>query len=326
MHSTPDHVFKSGQSLVMIMARRFNHEWPIWLVASVTCANGVMSLASVLVVRFQEQPQLSTLLLPFGLYHWSRLLTLAFGFMLIYLSLNLIHRKRAAWWLATILLVSLTVVQLGRGNVAYYTVLSPAVTVALLLVLRKRFTIRSEPASVTRGLAKMGVSFSIALIYGTLGFWVLYRSDFGVEFHLLESFARTVREFILLGNSDLSAHTRHARWFLDSLRLLGALTWGFAAYSLFRPAAYRLRTLPQERLEVRSILESYGRSSLDFFKLWPDKSYFFSDDHTCVIAYRVSWGVAICLGDPVGPREQLAGWWRSSTFYRICLRSTVNSG
>jgi phosphatidylglycerol lysyltransferase len=56
---------------------------------------------------------------------------------------------------------------------------------------------------------------------------------------------------------------------------------------------------------AKEILDRYGRSSLDFFKLWPEKSYFFSQDKRCFVAYRKALRVLISLGDPVGPEEQL---------------------
>jgi len=285
------------------MKERFRQDWPIWLVASITLANGLLSIITVLVIRFQEHPQFLNVFLPFVLYHWSRLLTAAFGFLLIYLSLHLVHRKRVAWWLAILLLILLIGTQLIRN--LWYANLTPAGTIVLLLFLRTRFTVRSEPTSMFRGLTLMVMTLLLALAYGTIGFWLLDKRDFGIEFSLLDSVLRALREFTLVGNSDLVAYTAHARWFLDSIRLLGGLAGVIALFSLFRPLVYRLKTLPQERLEVKSILESHGRSSLDFFKLWPDKSYFFSADRTGVIAYRVTSGVAICLGDPVGPSEKL---------------------
>lgn len=52
---------------------------------------------------------------------------------------------------------------------------------------------------------------------------------------------------------------------------------------------------------ARTIVRRHGRSALDHFKLLPDKSLFFSKDRRAFLAYRVSLGTAVVLGDPVGP-------------------------
>ena len=66
-----------------------------------------------------------------------------------------------------------------------------------------------------------------------------------------------------------------------------------------------------DRTEAEAIVSRYGRTPLDYFKLWPDKLYFFSSSHASVVAYRVAWSIAISLGDPVGPAEELASVVRS---------------
>jgi phosphatidylglycerol lysyltransferase len=254
-------------------------------------------------------------MLPFGLHYWNRSLSLIFAFALLYLSLNLFRRKRIAWWLAVAssAIVALGHVVFGRP---WYAIVAPTATLGLLLFFRSRFTVHSEPRSVVRGLGAVAVSVILVLAYGTAGFWLLDVQDFGIDFHLSEAFARTLREYTLLGNDDLIPHTYHATWFLYSLRLAGLIAGAFAAYSLFRPLAYRLRTLPHERQEAKAILERHGTSSLDFFKLWPDKSYFFSEDRESFIAYKQSANVAIALGDPVGPEQELEAIIRS--FVRYC--------
>jgi phosphatidylglycerol lysyltransferase len=62
---------------------------------------------------------------------------------------------------------------------------------------------------------------------------------------------------------------------------------------------------PSEREQTESVVEQYARTPLDLFKLWPEKSYFFSPSGQCVIAYRVAAGVAVALGDPVGPGREI---------------------
>jgi phosphatidylglycerol lysyltransferase len=75
----------------------------------------------------------------------------------------------------------------------------------------------------------------------------------------------------------------------------------------------------QEDDRARETLDTYGRSSLDFFKLWPPKSFFFSQDNQCFIAYQTALRVAIGLGDPVGPDDQLESTTRE--FLRLCSRN-----
>ena len=294
--------------------RRGNRDLPIRLLALLTLANGLLGIVHVLVVRFSELPHLFDFVLPFGLHHWGRSVTLLTGFLLTYLSLHLEKRRRLAWVLTIVVCAIAAAAHLGRGHHAYLGI-SPAVTGLLLLGFRKRFTVRSEPRSVAFGVSVLVASALVALAYGAAGFWLLDKRDFGINFRLLDAGARSLRELVLVGNADLEPRTRHAVWFLESIRLLGVAAGLVGSYSLFRPLAFRLRTQPHERDLVRGIVERHGTSSLDFFKTRPDKSYFFSPSQRSCIAYRAAWGVAVALGDPLGPAEELEPMLQSFLTY-----------
>ena len=287
---------------------------PVWLLVGIAFLNGLLQISRALVGP-NDQHWAILRLLPFGLHYWNRSLSLIFGFALLYLSFNLLRRKRVAWWLAVL---SSAVAALGHGvySLAWYAVFTSVVMLGLLLLFRNRFTVHSEPRSITRGLGVVAVSVVLVLAYGTAGFWLLDEQDFGIDFHLSEAFVRTLRAYTLIGNSDLVPRTYQATWFLSSLGLAGLIVGGFVAYSLFRPLAYRLGTLPHERQEAKLILEGHGTSSLDFFKLWPDKSYFFSENQGTLIAYKQAADVAIALGDPVGPEQELEA--TTQAFVRYC--------
>jgi phosphatidylglycerol lysyltransferase len=149
-------------------------------------ANGLLGIISVLVVRFQDKPALFNMPLPFGLYDWSRTLTLLFGFVLVYLSFHLLQRRRAAWSMALGGTILAAVAHVGRGHL-WYAALAPAGLVVLLLLFRQRFTVRSEPRSIARGIGLMLFSLLLALAYGTLGFWLMDKKDFGLEFSLADA-------------------------------------------------------------------------------------------------------------------------------------------
>ena len=128
--------------------------WPVVAVSGVTLVNGLVGVWSVLAERFSERPELFNIPLPFGVYRWSRSLTLAFGFVLMFLSVHLLKRQKVAWWLALVGTVAAGITHLGRGH-PWYAVLGSAVTIVLLLAFRRRYTVRSEPRSIARGLGLM---------------------------------------------------------------------------------------------------------------------------------------------------------------------------
>ncbi len=278
-------------------------QWPVYVVALRTLLNGLTSILSVLLVRFRP-PAFVTEVLPFGLYHWSRPATVALGFLLIYLSYNLWHRRLAAWWAATIVSVLILAGDFIHPRL-WPEAVAPAVTLVVLLVFRRRFRVRSGIRGIAQGLTLTAISLAIGLGFGTLGFWLLPHRDFGMTFTPMEALIRTLRQYLLIGNSDLVAHTAFARTFLRSLNVMGILTGAFAVYSFFRPVAYRLVSVPRDLADATAIVSQHARGSYDYFAARPDKSCFFSKSRRTFIAYRTVGGVALCLGDPIGPDDEI---------------------
>ncbi|MBX9688217.1 MAG: phosphatidylglycerol lysyltransferase domain-containing protein [Candidatus Obscuribacterales bacterium] len=291
---------------------------PVLLISLATFSNGLVGLVEPLFQRLSKHPRIFDMVVPYGIYHWSRSLSLVFGFMLVYLSFNLLARKKVSYLLALAALCISLLVHLLRARMEYgrdddfvsesigFAVLPIVLNIALLIIYRKRFSVKSEIRKIKTGVTFLAYSLLVALAYGTLGFWLLDKRDFGINFQVTDSILRTLRELLLIGNADLHAETRHAAWFLDSLRLAGSLSAVFACYSLFRPIEYQLRTRPVEREMAAKILDRYAHDALDNYKLLSDKSYLFSASGNCLVAYKTCLGVAICLGDVVGPEEELA--------------------
>ena len=298
--------------------------WPVLLTAGAAFANGLFEVLRVLLRNLPANESISGFL-PYGLYYWNRSLSLIFGVALIYLSYNLLRRKRIAWWLAaagSAVVLAVSAVREGLFTGGFFTgglfeasTLSPAVMLVLLLVFRRGFTVRSEPRSLVRGVAAVALSLILALGFGTFGFWLMDPGAFGQNFSVGAALVQTLREYTFTAGTD-TAQTAEAGWFLDSLNIVGVFTMVFAAYSLFRPLAYRFRTLPREQSEAREVLEQHGTSSLDFFKLYPEKSYFFPEDRESFVAYRVANNAALALGDTSGSREEVEH--TTAAFIRYC--------
>jgi len=215
-----------------------------------------------------------------------------------------------AFLLVLLLAVLSAVFHLTKG-LDYEEATLSLVLVAVLLAARGSFTVKSSLPDLRSAAAGFLLSLGAALFYGTVGFWLLDKREFGIDFTVIDSIRRTLAAMAFVKDPALVPHTRFAVWFLDSLDLISLVAILYALYSLFRPALYRLRTLPHERARAAEILEAHGRSSLDPFKLSSDKAYFFTPSGRTFLAYRMAGSFAVVLADPVGPEGEIPAIVRS---------------
>src|SRR5262249_35904892 len=74
---------------------------------------------------------------------------------------------------------------------------------------------------------------------------------------------------------------------------------------VLRPVLRMRDTPATERERADEIVRLHGRLGLAHFALGSNLSYFWSDTRCSFLAYRVSHGIALVLGDPIGPKEEL---------------------
>ena len=264
----------------------------------------MLNLYSLMYPAAHERLAILFRIFPLEFITLSRFLLLVLGFALVVSSLNILKRKRRALQLVIVLASLSALFHLTKG-VDYEEASLSLLLIALLFTGRHHFTVRSRPLDLQQALQRLGVTLTIGLAYGIAGFWLLDPREFGIDFTWREAIHQTWLYLTLSGDPRLMAHTRHAAWFLQSLSFMTTVMVAYALTLLFRPALYRLRTAPRERQIASQIVVHHGRSSLDAFKLWPDKSYFFPPSNRAFLAYSVGGGFALVLGDPVGPEEEI---------------------
>lgn len=284
---------------------RFSKNFALRIVSFAVFGNGVLilfnSLASHIILRrhfWNSRIQIN--------------LGIIIGLTLIYLSSLLARRKHTAW-LLTVCLYAFTVganiaaividhPDHAEGPLAVVRALFVPVAVVLGLVIYAReFTVKSDIKNFAVVLRRVAMILVVALLYGVIGFEILERRDFRQELNLWQSIGYTVDQFGIFTKEPLHAFTYRGKAFLDSLSLISGLSLSYAFVALFQPIRARLSDQTPARQHVQTLLEHYHGSSEDFFKLWPhDKNYIFSDDGQAAIAYHVTSGVALAVGDPIG--------------------------
>jgi lysyl-tRNA synthetase class 2 len=231
---------------------------------------GLIGIASALTPEFADRLQIVHGVLPPGLPEAARVLTVAFGIGLIWLSRSLARRRRRAWQLAVAVVVASATAHLAKGLDFEEATISLLLLVALVR-WRHRFDVPGDVANVR---LLLGLGAALAGIAAVAG---------GAE----------------LRGVDLSPRTG------DALLGLGVVFGFLALYFWLRPFGHAVAQTVGERRMARALVDAYGSDSLSFFALRRDKSYLFSPSRRAFLAYRVVAGTALVSGDPVGDEAEI---------------------
>jgi lysyl-tRNA synthetase class 2 len=240
------------------------------LLALAAAGLGVIGLVSALTPEMADRVKILQGILPPGWPEAARVLTVACGVGLIWLSRSLAKRRRRAWQLAVGVVLASAVAHLAKG------LDFEEATVSLLLLgalvrWRRRFDVPGDPASV-RPLLGLG-----AALAGIVA--------------------------IAVSEELRGAELPHRA--ADALTGLGIAVGVAALYYWLRPFGQAVAQTVGERRAARAVVEAYGSDSLAFFALRRDKSYLFSPSRRAFLAYRVVAGTALVSGDPVGDEAEI---------------------
>jgi lysyl-tRNA synthetase class 2 len=257
--------------------RPFRGEQVLAVAAAVV---GVVGIVSALTPEFADRSDFVRGLLPPGVPGAARVLALAFGLGLVWLSRLLARRRRRAWQLAVALVTGISIAHLVKGLDVEEAALG-FLLLAALLRYRRRFDVPGDPRSV-RPLFETVLALAAIAV---LGF---------------------VLELRVLQGDRLQ----------DILVAVTLLLAARALYLWFRPFSERVRQSAEERRLVRRLVRAHGQDSLAFFSLRRDKSYFFSPTRRSFLAYKVIGGAALVSGDPIGAVDEFPELL--SEFRRVC--------
>lgn len=241
------------------------------------------------------------LLPPLGIDTVS-ILGIAVGFGLLIMARGLRHRKRRAWRAVVALLSVGIVVHLVRGIDPVQTLLSAAVTVALIWG-REQFIGQGDAQSRRAVPVVFAAMTAACLLLGCL----ITRADrdglapgWRWTGLLRQAAAGMIglRGPVRFANPEAAAHNT------IMLAGLGLITAVVTLLTLLRSSSQVETATAQDRVQVRELLRTHGHSdSLGYFATRNDKSVIFSPSGKSAVTYRVISGVCLASGDPLGDVE-----------------------
>jgi phosphatidylglycerol lysyltransferase len=270
--------------------------------ALLTLALGILNIVSAITPPIHHRLRLLREYVPLTIIHGSHLLVLLVGLLLIVTSAFLIRGLRNAWIIALTFSVVSLIAHLTKA-LDYEEAIFAAITSIVLITTASQYRIRSSNKWMQTGLKTAGLSFVAVLIVGFVSFYFIDVRHFGVDFTWQQSVVHTIKSFLLVEDTTLQPVTTFGHEFVWFIRTLGFLTYGFLLFTLIKPHAKSHTANESQKEKAKFLLSEFGNSAVDYFKVYKDKLYFFSDLHEAFISYRIARGFAIVLEEPVCEEE-----------------------
>ncbi len=262
---------------------------------------GLVNIFSAITPALPQRFSMLQTFLPLAAINASNYLVLLSGIIMLAVAVYLVRGLRSAWVMAIILCAVSLVAHLTKG-IDWEEASVACITLISLIYQRDQYFVRPDLRLVRRSWLPAVIAVAAVWLLGTVAFYFLDAQHFRANFTLWQSFQETVTTFFLL-NVDLAPATPFGHEFLAGMNILGACTMILVAFVLLRPRVQRSDAGAADRQKAKALVEKYGKSSLDYFKTYADKKFWFASDGDSFVAFKTSRKYAIVLENPVGPND-----------------------
>lgn len=186
--------------------------------------------------------------------------------------------------------------------------LLPVLLLILLIMSKGLFTIPAPPGTYRRiGRTLCATALTLSVLYVIVG--LILADQFNPAPNLWDLIADVPNRFLPLGYTVELAPAFFPEGLMATVlyEAVGIIFWAVASWlmlrSFIRPA---FRPQAEDLERAKAILTSTGGSTMSWMTLWDGNHYWFSSTGRSYVAYRVHLDIALVLGPPVGPRDELA--------------------
>ena len=264
---------------------------------------GIVNILSSVTPALPDRLLILKDFLPEDIISASNGMVLVSGLLLLILSVFLLQGSKRAWYVGLLLTIFSFVGHLFKG-VDYEEAVLAFVAFATLVYTRRSYKLKPHP-ELTR-VSYMVLIYSVValLAFGITGFALMDKHHFGVDFEFWTSVKIIFRLFFLFDDTGLVPQTAFAQRFIYTIYALGGLELSFIFFSVLKPYLSHPYNSDDDRRLAKTILKKYGKSSLDYFKTYSDKLFFFSDNRDGFISFKVTRSFAVVLENPVCENEE----------------------
>jgi phosphatidylglycerol lysyltransferase len=266
--------------------------------------------------------------LPENLIVMSNGLVLFIGLIFIILCVFLLQGSKRAWYFGMFLTLFSITGHLLKGA-DYEEALFAFISAVVLWYTRTSYNLKSHPELTHISFKVFIIIILSILAYGITGLFLMDKKHFGIDFDFMSSLKTIVKLFFTFDSSGLVPHTVFARNFIYTIYFSSVAVLCFIFFSVLKPYFFKPFNSEEEKNLAARIIQKYGDSPLDYFKTYPDKLFFFSEDKDGFISFKVTRNWAVALENPVCRDEETSkelircfdqycmenGW--SSLYYRV---------
>ncbi len=259
---------------------------------------GIINILSVITPALTDRLNILKGFLSADFIHLSKMFTLITGVLLLVTSANLFKGTKRAWYFAVVLSIASIIFNVTKA-LDYEEALFALFTLTLLIYSRQEYTFKTNRVALQRGFGWFTGIFIAVFIFNYLTFYFIDKSHFGIDFTKKEALYYTLHTFLLFKDSGLVPYTGFAKDFQKLNYILGAVSWLVVIFSFYRTNSSVHENDIENQNNAVGLVEQFGDSSLDYFKLTWDKKLFFAEDREGFLSYRTANGFAVVLEYPV---------------------------
>ncbi len=279
------------------------------IAAALTGLVALINIASALTPDIHWRGHLLLGVEGIGTMRFFHALALPAGTALLLTAPYLLKRRRRALHVAVAILVLAGFVNMLKG-LDFEECIAGWLLAAALISLRADFDVVAAPITLRSAVWRVPLLGALGLVLITLADWITHGTrSTRLDKALDESTA------LLRGheNGPLKFESHTARifdhsfqfaWIPLAVHFLEIGTLLSIAYVIFRPLGLPSAPAQQIRRLVADTVRRHGSDTLSFFKLREDNRYYFTEDRSAFVGYKVDSGVLLLSGDPVGPAEK----------------------